>query len=553
MGPARDVSSILHWRKLRWAVPAGAVIVTGAVLAGTMLASAAPPTLPNRTPAQIIASMRQAKAPSALTAVISETANLGLPALPALSGAPSSPLSAASFLSGTHTIDLWYAGPRQVRIAVPVSFGETDIRVNGNQAWLWDSKSQTATHVILPASSKAGRFLPGGRGPAGAFGGFTPQQAAKKLLALVGPTTKVSVAGTVSVAGRSAYQLVVAPRSSQSLIGKITIAVDGQTYLPLQVQVFARGSSSPAFSIGFTSLSFAKPAASNFTFTPPAGAHVKTIKPAARLRAPLSRPFIAPGKHDWIGVHPGRFRVVKLKHGHVRIYVGKGTAAPGVVHLRGKPGTQRTVFLHVRPFPAWLHGKAAQVKLHGRPARLPDVLCLRPVRTQVKAHARVQRVQRTVRLHGKRVQVLIVGKHRCVAIDRWFAKGGPAGLPVPRAPFALGPQTIGSGWLTVADIPAGGLLGLAGRGPLAPLAPGSSIHVKLVHPHGGPVKAGSAPMQVPAMLGLLMKATTKVHGSWGSGRLLRTPLLSVLITDKGQVLVGAVTPAVLFADAAKVK
>jgi len=44
-----------------------------------------------------------------------------------------------------------------------------------------------------------------------------------------------------------------------------------------------------------------------------------------------------------------------------------------------------------------------------------------------------------------------------------------------------------------------------------------------------------------------------VHGSWGSGRLLRTSLLSVLVTSKGELLAGAVTPAVLYADAANVK
>ena len=49
------------------------------------------------------------------------------------------------------------------------------------------------------------------------------------------------------------------------------------------------------------------------------------------------------------------------------------------------------------------------------------------------------------------------------------------------------------------------------------------------------------------------KAARPVHGSWGSGRLLRTSLISVLLTSKGQLLVGAVTPAVLYADAAKVK
>ncbi len=41
-----------------------------------------------------------------------------------------------------------------------------------------------------------------------------------------------------------------------------------------------------------------------------------------------------------------------------------------------------------------------------------------------------------------------------------------------------------------------------------------------------------------------------MHGSWGSGRLLRTSLVSVLMTN-GHILIGAVQPAVLYADAAQ--
>ena len=44
-----------------------------------------------------------------------------------------------------------------------------------------------------------------------------------------------------------------------------------------------------------------------------------------------------------------------------------------------------------------------------------------------------------------------------------------------------------------------------------------------------------------------------MHGAWGSGKLLHTSLVSVLMTSNGHVLVGAVTPAVLYAAAAQVK
>jgi hypothetical protein len=53
-----------------------------------------------------------------------------------------------------------------------------------------------------------------------------------------------------------------------------------------------------------------------------------------------------------------------------------------------------------------------------------------------------------------------------------------------------------------------------------------------------------------ATLQELLKATVPVHGSWGTGRLLRTTLLTVLVTSKGQILAGAVAPSVLYADVA---
>ncbi len=450
--------------RLRWGLPAGAVIVAGAVLAGTMLASAAAPVLPRQTPAQLLAAMRQAKLPDAMSATLTESANLGFPALPDIGGPSSSPLSAASLVSGTHTIQVWYAGPRQVRIAVPVSFGETDLRVNGEQVWLWDSHGQTATHILPPAfghymrPGMPGRQYAGPGGSAKPQPGRTPQrklagpevtptpltplQMAKRLLAMVGPTTRVTIPGTTVVAGRDAYQLAIAPRSSQSLVGRIMIAVDAKTHLPLSVQVFARGSSSPAFQIGFTSLSFARPAASNFTFTPPPGARVRTVRPGPGLRTP-----------------PG--------------------AVPG-----GMPGVG--------------------------PAGMPGPL--RP---------------------------------------------GGAGAPNARGPLA-GARTFGTGWLTVAAIPAGQATGFASTHAASGQGQGRVVFRPVQRGGGNAAYHSSLTITGPAgrdvgLLGLLLKAAKPVHGSWGSGKLLRTSLISVLVTSKGQMLVGAVTPAVLYADAAKVK
>jgi len=51
------------------------------------------------------------------------------------------------------------------------------------------------------------------------------------------------------------------------------------------------------------------------------------------------------------------------------------------------------------------------------------------------------------------------------------------------------------------------------------------------------------------VLNALLKSGTRVSGSWGSGRLLQTSLVSVLITDGGRAYAGAVQPSVLYAAA----
>ena len=100
----------------RWAVPAGALVVTGGVLAGSLISTAqAAPGLPARTPAQLLAQVADATTPP-LTGTVVETALFGLPSLPA-TGNPS---SLSSLLTGSHTIRVWYASPQHFRLAVPL-------------------------------------------------------------------------------------------------------------------------------------------------------------------------------------------------------------------------------------------------------------------------------------------------------------------------------------------------------------------------------------------------------------------------------------------------
>jgi outer membrane lipoprotein-sorting protein len=256
-------------RGTRWAVPAGAVVVVGGVLAGSMITVAsAAPSLPQRTPSQLLASLAGKTAPP-MTGTIVETSSLGLPSLPGTSN----PTSLSSLLTGSHTIRIYYSDPTHFRLSVPQSMSESDLIRNGGNAWYWESTKNTVTHLAIPAGAKAP--AKGATNKPSSAPPMTPQQAANEVLAKVGATTTVSSDTNVTVAGWAAYQLVLAPKSASSLIGQIRIAVDGSNDVPLRVQVFAKGAQSPAAQIGFTSVSFVEPASSNFAFSPPAGATVK--------------------------------------------------------------------------------------------------------------------------------------------------------------------------------------------------------------------------------------------------------------------------------------
>ena len=383
-------------RRARWAVPAGIVAVTGGLLAGSMVSvAAAAPPLPPRTAAQLLAEVAGRTSPP-LAGTVVETASLGLPALPSTVGTVSLP----SMLAGSHTISVWYADPAHFRLAMSQSMSESDVIRNGSNLWLWGSSANLVTHLTLPAGAKTSPFpsLP-----------LTPQQAADQALTKAGRTTTLRVDNSVMVAGQAAYQLVLAPKSPGSLIGQVRVAIDARHHVPLRVQVFAKGVASPAFQIGFTSVSFGKPTAANFAFRPPAGAAV----------------------------------------------------------MQGNTGSP---------------GKALGA--------------------------------------------------------------------VPGSEVAKESGVIGNGWLAVADLPESALSSLTGTAPSARSAgpaPGVFGHSSA---SAGPAPGGSdmagLGIGTDVIFTALLQSARHVSGSWGSGRLLRTPLVSMLVTRNGRVLIGAVTPDVLY-------
>jgi len=265
---------------LRW-MPAVAVpaVIAAAALAGSLPASAGDP-LPAKTPEEVMALVAHHSAPS-LSGTLEQTSQIGLPELP--QAGPSSGGGAASvleLLSGPHTARVFLDGTSKMRVQVLDRLAERNAVRSGDQVWLYSSKDNTATHLTLPADvgqhKDCGQYKHPQTGTHGVMP--TPEELATRLLAAADPTTEIAVLPEVNVAGRAAYNLMITPRAEGTLIGSVAIAVDGQSGLPLSVELKARGQDEPAFRLAFTSLALEAPDASLFAFSPPPGATVKEVE-----------------------------------------------------------------------------------------------------------------------------------------------------------------------------------------------------------------------------------------------------------------------------------
>jgi outer membrane lipoprotein-sorting protein len=258
---------------LRWLVPttAAAVVIGGGAAAGIVVASA-DPTLPERSAAQLLVDLQGARV-DGFSGTVVQTADLGLQKVPGLNGSgQQGGVDIAGMITGNNTVRIWYAGEDKVRLALLGVLGETDMIRNGSDVWIWRSAQGTATHMKIPAGEKTPQAAP-------APLPSTPQEAADAALAAIDPTTAVSTTGAAEVAGRDAYELVLQPRDTDSLIGQVRLAIDAEHHIPLRVDVYAKNATDPAVRVAFQQISFTVPDAEQFTFNPPPGTKVQNESP----------------------------------------------------------------------------------------------------------------------------------------------------------------------------------------------------------------------------------------------------------------------------------
>jgi outer membrane lipoprotein-sorting protein len=302
-------------RFIRWipAIAAPIAIGVGVVLV-PMQANAAV-DLPDLTPAELLEFAASSEV-DALSGTVEQTSELGLPDLSGLtgtmgggaggagdtdgrgefgsddsdaddsdadSGASASDLDdLISLATGTHTARVYLDGSN-ARLQVLDRLAERDVYLSEEGAWIYDSAEKAATHVTVDQAAldalKAEAEANGEDAQARLEDELgaplpTPEEVLDQALAKLDETTEVSVGTDARVAGREVYELVLAPRDAETLVGEIVVAIDGDTGVALAASVTARDAEEPAFSVAFTDVSFEAPDASVFAFTPPEGTEV---------------------------------------------------------------------------------------------------------------------------------------------------------------------------------------------------------------------------------------------------------------------------------------
>ncbi|WP_202566901.1 DUF2092 domain-containing protein [Agreia sp. COWG] len=264
-------------RFTRWIPAVAAPVVVGLVVAGGFVASSASADPVQKSPQEVLELALSSKV-DAFSATIEQSSNLGLPDLSGLTGqaggatgdtsggSTDDATSALELLTGSHTARIYVGRATQSRVQILDDMAERDAIRNGSDVWLYDSKKATAVHSVITAGA-ADPATPTAES-------LTPSELATRFLDSVDPGTTVTTSDPVTVAGRSAYDLVLTPDSSSTLVGSVAIAVDADTGMPLSVDVYARGTTDPAFHVAYSALSLDAPSADLFAFTPPAGTDV---------------------------------------------------------------------------------------------------------------------------------------------------------------------------------------------------------------------------------------------------------------------------------------
>jgi outer membrane lipoprotein-sorting protein len=252
-------------------IAAGAVIAVVLVVGVVTAGAQGPSSLPSITVSQLLQNV--ASRAQSTTAVSGDVAwsndLLGSSSLLSLGG-NQTPAGLSSLLTGGSG-RVW-AQDGKARLESQGQNGDFVAVANGATIWTWDSMTNTATRYSSPRSTPSSGA--GATASPAPQASLDPAAAIAALIQKLAPNATLSVSGQAVVAGRQTYTLTLTPTSPVTTFGSVRVAVDGQRWVPLRVQVFAKGDGSAVMSAGFKTVSFSAISGSLFSFSPPSGATV---------------------------------------------------------------------------------------------------------------------------------------------------------------------------------------------------------------------------------------------------------------------------------------
>ena len=257
-----------------WIAIVVAALAAAAVTVGIAVGRAqGSPTLQKLSVAQLLAKVAVAsRTQTAISGDVTWSNGLipgsGLSSL--LSGQGAAPASLSGFALGGSG-RLWLKCDSGLRLEVQGADGDFVVVAGKQGLWTYSSAADTATHYNLAAK----------RGASASAADLSPQEVPADLPTMIASALSrlasignVTLGPQTSVGGEPCYLVILTPTSTITSVGSLQVAVDAKTFIPLRLQVFAKGGGSAVLSAGFTSVSYGRLADNLFEFRPPASATV---------------------------------------------------------------------------------------------------------------------------------------------------------------------------------------------------------------------------------------------------------------------------------------
>jgi outer membrane lipoprotein-sorting protein len=169
--------------------------------------------------------------------------------------------------SGPQTARIWYGGPDKLRAELQGDNGDRVFVRDGERAWMYDGATNTLKTGERPPETRPS-------GPPDAENPPTPAEV-DSMLAELAPTSKVIQGTPVRYAGREAYVMTLRPKDEgTTLVDHGRALIDSETFLPLELALYAQGSPDPVFSWRVSSLNVGTVPEERFQFQAPPGAKV---------------------------------------------------------------------------------------------------------------------------------------------------------------------------------------------------------------------------------------------------------------------------------------